>query len=40
MSEIENLEPIKEKGIEYFLTKEEKRWINTEGVSHNPYLRI
>jgi hypothetical protein len=31
MSEIENLEIIKEKGIDYLLDQEEKRWINTEG---------
>jgi hypothetical protein len=32
MSEIENLKNIKENGIENFLVKEEKKWINSEGI--------
>ena len=32
MSEIENLKMIKEKGIAAFLLKEEKKWVNTEGI--------
>ncbi len=31
MIEIENLETIKEKGIQALLAKEEKKWVNTEG---------
>jgi hypothetical protein len=32
MSEIDNLSMIKVKGMDYFLSQEEKRWINSEGV--------
>lgn len=32
MSEIDNLELIKNKGIDYFLKQEEKRWINSDGI--------
>jgi hypothetical protein len=32
MSEIENLETIRDKGIEYFLKQEEKKWVNNDGV--------
>ncbi|MGV8026637.1 MAG: DUF3795 domain-containing protein [Anaerolineaceae bacterium] len=31
MSEIENLEMIRDKGINYFVEQEEKRWVNSEG---------
>lgn len=31
MSEIENLENIKEKGIEVFIVNEEKSWVNSKG---------
>ena len=31
MSEIENLEIIKKKGINYFLKLENKRWVNSDG---------
>ncbi|MHB8807650.1 MAG: hypothetical protein ACYC59_08725 [Anaerolineaceae bacterium] len=31
MSEIENLEMIRDKGIKYFVEQEEKRWVNSEG---------
>lgn len=31
MSEIDNLETIKSKGLEYFLKQEEKKWVNSEG---------
>ena len=31
MSEIENLEMIRDKGIAHFLEQEEKRWVNSEG---------
>ena len=31
MSEIENLEVIKKSGINYFLTLEEKRWVDSDG---------
>ncbi len=32
MSEIHNLEMIREKGIAYFLEQEGKRWVNADGV--------
>lgn len=32
MSEIENLQFIKEKGMTEFLKQEEKRWVNSEGI--------
>jgi hypothetical protein len=32
MSEIENLEIIKKRGINYFLKSENKRWVNSDGV--------
>jgi len=32
MSEIENLEYIRDEGIEKFLEKERKRWISEKGV--------
>ena len=32
MSEIENLKIIKEKGIDFLMESEEKKWINSEGV--------
>lgn len=32
MSEIENLEMIRDKGMDYFLKNEEKRWVNSDGV--------
>ena len=32
MSEIENLQMIKEKGIDCFLKKEEGKWVNPDGV--------
>jgi len=32
MSEIENLEYIRDKGIEKFLEKETKRWISEKGI--------
>lgn len=32
MSEIENLEMIRDKGMEFFLKNEEKRWVNKDGV--------
>jgi len=31
MSEIENLETIKKKGIDYLLKLEKKRWVNSDG---------
>ena len=31
MSEIDNLEKIRDEGIEIFMINEEKRWINSEG---------
>jgi hypothetical protein len=31
MSEIENLKTIQKKGIKYFLTQEEKRWVSPDG---------
>jgi len=31
MSEIENLENIKEKGIKVFMIDEEKKWVNSDG---------
>ena len=31
MSEIDNLKMIKEKGINFFLAQEEKRWVNSKG---------
>jgi hypothetical protein len=31
MSEIENLEMIRDMGIDHFLEQEEKRWVNSEG---------
>lgn len=31
MSEIENLQVIREKGVDYFIGQEEKRWVSAEG---------
>jgi hypothetical protein len=32
MSEIDNLKIIQEKGMKYFLTQEEKRWVTPAGI--------